>query len=47
MAWQALFTTSTTARYAALPLVLCGPILRKTMANEVSVWIALKSLHVV
>ena len=38
MAW-----TSLSARLSTLPLVLAGPIVRKTTANSVSVWIALKS----
>lgn len=37
MAW-----TSLSSRLASLPLVLAGPIVRKTTSTSVSVWIALK-----
>jgi hypothetical protein len=30
-------------RLSNLPLVLCGPILRRTGANSVTVWVALKA----
>ena len=37
MAW-----TSLSSRLASLPLVLAGPVIRKTTSTSVSVWIALK-----
>jgi len=46
MAWQQLFDSAanqTTSRFNNLPLVIAGPILRRTTAGEVSVWIALKA----
>lgn len=34
--------TNLTSRIAAVPLILCGPILRRVSATSVTVWVALK-----
>ncbi|KAA9338974.1 metallophosphoesterase family protein [Adhaeribacter soli] len=39
MAWESLKSGST--RFASLPLVIAGPILRKVDSNSVTVWLAL------
>lgn len=44
MAWTSL---SDATRFASLPLVLAGPILRRVEANTVSVWIALKESRLI